>query len=180
MGTAKSQQGPRKSNIFKKENEGHRGKKGFLSKGGYFEGNLFFSFPTLCHLLSFLMEIIFFLPAEAFSCAVRALCLPNQEQRGPPWRDSGSEGTVGLALGLQLLAGSLRRPRREAGGGRARQAVNPLPAPPASDLLCTTQSSGPGCRPCSAHGSLPRQPALISSVPAPAPAPELKTAGPGR
>lgn len=83
------------------------GKKGyffvvFLSKWGYFEGNVFF-FSTLCRLLSFLRKVIFFPPIEASSRAVCALCPPTlSDLMGWP---SGLEGTVTLALEVQLLTG---------------------------------------------------------------------------
>lgn len=77
----------------------------FLSKWGYFEGNLFFSFQ-LCHLFFSDGDDFLFPSGSSLVCFV---CFVPPGPRAA-WLDSGSEGIVGLALGVQLLAGSLRRP----------------------------------------------------------------------
>lgn len=150
-GESKSQQAPRKSHIFKKENEDHREEKRkiffFLSKWGYFEGNLllFFSFPTLCRLISILMELIFFSPTEAFLCAV-CFVPPNLEQ----------SDRVGLGLGGDCASGpggpaAGRKPQGpglQAGGRQACRSVSPTtasraldPAQPAAGSLTCPLSS---------------------------------------
>lgn len=124
--TAKSRQGPKKSNIVKKKMKTIEKKKIFFSEQkGYFEGNLFFFPFQFCVAYSFLMEIIFFFQIEAPSCAVRASCLPNLERLAR--RGSGGGEAAGGSLGLG----------REA-GGRAGQALGPCPAPLASDSRSTS------------------------------------------
>lgn len=172
MGTAKSQQAPGKSNIFKKENEDHR-EKIFLSKWEYFEGNL------LLFFLSNSVSPIIFSDGGHFlfpngSFLVCCVCFV------PPKHRAAWPGRTWAQRGLSLW------PWREASGGQgARQeeaAGRPGPSTPArplaSDSLCTAhQRPGP---------LMPPSPQLILSfvhsrpVPTPAPAPDPKAAGPGQ
>lgn len=138
MGTAKSQQAPGKSNIFKKENEDHR-EKIFLSKWEYFEGNL------LLFFLSNSVSPIIFSDGGHFlfpngSFLVCCVCFV------PPKHRAAWPGRTRAQRGLSLW------PWREASGGQGlRQeeaAGRPGPSTPArplaSDSLCTAhQRPGP-------------------------------------
>lgn len=131
----------------------------------------YFSFPTLCHLLSFLMEVIFFFPMEAFLCAVYALCPQHraawpgrtQAQRGPslwPWRSS---------CWREASGGQGERQEEAAGRPGPSTPARPL----ASDSLCTAhQKPGPLTLPS-------RQPilSLVHSHPILTPAPVPGTKG---
>lgn len=100
----------------------------------------YFSFPTLCHLLSFLMEVIFFFPREAFLCAVCASC--PQHRAAWPGRTQAQRGCRSGPGGP--AAGG--KPQEARVRGRRRQQAGPsTPARPlASDSLCTAhQRPGP-------------------------------------
>lgn len=120
----------------------------FLSNGGILKVIYFFSLPILCHLLSFLTEIIFFSPAEACLCAVRALCLPHPERPGQAGRGPGG-------------AAASRKPQAARTGGQRGRAERALPLPCRPLLLmtlCITPAVARAAPSCSARGSLPRLP----------------------
>lgn len=97
----------------------------------------FFFFPNLRHLFSFLMDIIFFFPAEAFLCAVHALWLPNQ----PRAAQGLGVGMEGVLAGLALEGACSCGQEASGGEGERQEGAEPgRPSTPARPLPPVTRS----------------------------------------